>query len=277
MHIYYKLCLKILVDMFKNRCYDKAVNKSKTKTTEFTRQPRLTRNSGAEGGKTMNGMLYGGLAGIAAGLAFNRVAVFQVKRRTEDSAKREAVDNVALAIISAVISGILFALIFKLYGSTPKRIEYAAYISIAISIGVVDLDLKKIPNLSVLALLAVRTAAAVYELISGGSAKGAIFPSLIGLAAAFILYQLPMLIGIPIGTGDVKFAAAIGYCLGLTGFLEAAIIMAIGLALLLALLKVTKKGNLKTKVPMGPFLALGTAATIIFPVFTGLSQQIFSL
>lgn len=225
----------------------------------------------------MYDMLYGGLLGIAAGLAFNRVAVFQVKRRTEDSSKIEAVNNVALAIISAVITGILFALIFKLYDSTAKRIEYAAYASIAISIGVVDLDLKKIPNLSVLALLAVRTVAGIYELVSGGSAKGAIFPSLIGLAAAFILYQLPMLIGIPIGTGDVKFASAIGYCLGIFGFLQSALIMAAALALLLVYLTATKKGSAKTKVPMGPFLAAGTIATVLFPVFTGLSQQIFPL
>ena len=225
----------------------------------------------------MKEMLLGGAIGIAAGLVFNRIAVLQVKHRTDDDGKVRKVNNAAAAAASALVSGVLFALIFRLYAGTAERIEYSAYISIAISIGVVDLDLKKIPNLSVLALLAVRTAAVIYGLIQGGSAKQTLVPSLIGLAAAFILYQLPMLIGIPIGTGDVKFAAAIGYCLGLTGFLEAAIIMAIGLALLLAILKVTKKGNLKTKVPMGPFLALGTAATIIFPVFTGLSQQIFSL
>lgn len=223
----------------------------------------------------MNEMLLGGALGIAAGLAFNRIAVFQVKKRTEDGDRIKAVNNAALAVITAVLSGILFAVIFKLYGSTAKRIEFAAYISIAISIGVVDNDLKKIPNLSVLALLAVRSAAIVYELISGGSVKETVLPSLIGLAAAFILYQLPMFFGIPIGTGDVKFASAIGYCLGVFGFLQAAIIMAAGLAIFLIYLLATKKGSLKTKVPMGPFLAAGTIATVIFPVLTGVSQQIF--
>ena len=224
----------------------------------------------------MNEMLYGGAIGLVAGLAMNRIAVFQVKRRTEDSAKREAIDNLVLAVIWALISGVLFAVIFKLYGTTAKRLEYAAYLSIALAIGVVDLDIQKIPNLSVLALLVVRSAAVIYELVTGVSAKGALFPSAIGLAAAFILYQLPMLFRIPIGVRDVIFASAIGFCLGIFGFLQSAIIMAIGLVFFLVYLMARKKGNLKTKVPMGPFLALGSIATILYPVFTGMEQQIFS-
>ena len=225
----------------------------------------------------MNEMLYGGVIGMIAGLAMNRIAVFQVKRRTKESAKIEAIDNVVLAVIWALASGILFAVLFKLYGTTAKRLEYAAYVSIALAIGVVDLDIQKIPNLSVLALLVVRSAAVIYELVTGDSAKEALFPSAIGLAAAFILYQLPKFFGIPIGVGDVKFASAIGCCLGIFGFLQAAIIMAIGLVFFLAYLMARKKGNLKTKVPMGPFLALGSVATIIFPVLSGMEQQFFSM
>ncbi len=225
----------------------------------------------------MNEMLYGGALGIVAGLAMNRIAVFQVKRRTEESVKREAVNNVVLAVAWALISGLLFAVLFKLYGTTDKRLEYAAYISIVLSIGVVDLDIQKIPNLSVLALLVVRAAAVIYKLATGVSAKEALFPSAIGLAVAFILYQLPMFFGMPIGTGDVKFASAIGCCLGIFGFLQSAIIMAVGFLFFLIYLMARKKGNLKTKVPMGPFLALGSIATIIYPVFTGMEQQIFSV
>ena len=223
----------------------------------------------------MNEMVYGALAGVAAAVAFDRIAVFQVKRRTEDVRKRKAVGSAAYMIAWILLSGILFALLFKLYESPAKRIEYAAYISIAISIGVVDLGIQKIPNLSVLALLVVRSAAIVYEICTGDSAKGAIVPSVIGLAAAFFLYQLPMLLGIPIGTGDVKYASAIGYCLGLFGFLQAALIMAAGLLILLVVLTATKKGTLRTKVPMGPFLALGTIATVMYPLFEGVSRQIF--
>ena len=138
----------------------------------------------------MNEMLYGAAIGMIAGLAMNRIAVFQVKRRTEESAKREAIDNIVLAVIWALISGVLFAVIFKLYGTTAKRLEYTAYISIVLAIGVVDLDIQKIPNLSVLALLVVRSAAVIYELATGVSAKESLLPSAIGLAAAFILCRI---------------------------------------------------------------------------------------
>ncbi|MBQ7489119.1 MAG: prepilin peptidase [Bacteroidales bacterium] len=270
-----KTLMEKMFDFSKTMCYDDIVNRSQTPNNVTKSSPADTDSGRRTGGTTMSEMLYGGAIGVIAGLAMNRIAVFQVKRRTTESAKREAIDNIVLAVIWALISGILFAVIFKLYGTTAKRLEYLAYISIVLAIGVVDLDIQKIPNLSVLALLVVRSAAVVYELVTGVSVKGALFPSAIGLVAAFILYQLPMFLHIPIGTGDVKFASAIGYCLGIFGFLQSAIIMAIGLVFFLVYLLTRKKGNLKTKVPMGPFLALGSVATIIYPVFTGLEQQVF--
>lgn len=221
-------------------------------------------------------VVYGGLLGILAALAFNRIAIFQIKHRTDENAKIEAVGNMAVIVAWVLLSGILFAAAFAIFKETPARLEAAAYISIAISIGVVDLDIKKIPNSSVLALLIIRTVAIIYAIATGVPVKQCLIPSLIGLAAGFILYQLPMLIGIPIGTGDVKYSAAIGYCLGAFGYLQAALIMAAGLIVYLIYLVATKKGSLKTAVPMGPYLSLGVVVTVLLPVFGDLSDKIFS-
>ena len=221
-------------------------------------------------------IVYGGLLGILAALAFNRIAIFQIKRRTDENAKIEAVSNTAVIVTWVVLSGALFAAAFAIFENTAARIEVIAYISIALSIAVVDLDIKKIPNSMVLSLLVIRTAAIVYALATGVPVKQCIIPSLIGLAGGFILYQLPMLIGIPIGTGDVKYSAAIGYCLGAFGYLQAALIMAAGLIVYLIYLVATKKGSLKTAVPMGPYLSLGVIVTALYPVFGELSDKIFS-
>ncbi len=221
-------------------------------------------------------IVYGGLLGILAALAFNLISIFQIKRRTDENTKIEAVKNTAVVVAWLLISGALFVAIFALFEDTATRMEAAAYISIAISIGVVDLDIKKIPNSSVLALMIIRTVAIVYAIATGVPVKQTLIPSLVGLAAGFILYQLPMLIGIPIGTGDVKYSTAIGYCLGAFGYLQAALIMAAGLVVYLIYLVATKKGSLKTAVPMGPYLSLGVVVTVLHPVFGELSDKIFA-
>lgn len=220
--------------------------------------------------------IYGTALGTLSALAFNRISVFQVQKRTQETAKIETLKNTALIVGWVLLSGALFAAVFARYPETPVRLESIAYISIAISIGAVDMDIKKIPNSSVLALLIVRTAALVYQIATGAPLKETLIPSLIGLAAGFILYQLPMLIGIPIGTGDVKYSAAIGYCLGAFGYIQAALIMAVGLLVYLVYLVATKKGSLKTSVPMGPYLSLGTVVTVLFPVFGELEATVFS-
>ena len=225
---------------------------------------------------TMIEIVYGGLLGILAALAFNRIAIFQIKRRTDENAKIEAISNAAVIVAWVLISCLLFAAAFAVFETTAARLEAIAYISVAISIGVVDLDIKKIPNSSVLALMIIRTVALAYMIVTGVPVKLTLIPSLIGLAAGFILYQLPMLIGIPIGTGDVKYSAAIGYCLGAFGYLQAALIMAAGLVIYLVYLIASKKGSLKTAVPMGPYLSLGVVVTALFPAFGELSDKIFS-
>ncbi len=221
-------------------------------------------------------IIYGGVLGLLAALAFNRIAIFQVKKRTDENAKIEAIGNTATVIIWMLISGVLFAAVFAITRDAAQRIEAIAYISVAISIGVVDLDIKKIPNSSVLALLIIRTAALIYAIATGVPLKESLIPSLVGLAGGFILYQLPMYFGIPIGTGDVKYSAAIGYCLGAFGYLQSALIMAVGLAFYLIYLVATKKGSLKTAVPMGPYLSLGVVVTVLFPMFGELSKTVFS-
>lgn len=220
--------------------------------------------------------IYGTALGTLSALAFNRISVFQVQKRTQETAKIETLKNTALIVGWVLLSGALFAAVFAIYSDTATRLESVAYISIAISIGAVDMNIKKIPNSSVLALLLVRTAALVYQIASGAPLKETLIPSLIGLAAGFILYQLPMLIGIPIGTGDVKYSAAIGYCLGAFGYIQAALIMAVGLLVYLVYLVATKKGSLKTSVPMGPYLSLGAVVTVLFPVFGELQTTVFS-
>ena len=62
----------------------------------------------------------------------------------------------------------------------------------------------------------------------------------------------------------------------LTIYLQAALVMAVGLLVYLVYLIATKKGSLKTKSPMGPYLSLGVIVTVLFPMFGELSETVFS-
>jgi leader peptidase (prepilin peptidase)/N-methyltransferase len=97
---------------------------------------------------------------------------------------------------------------------------------------------------------------------------------LIGFAAGFMLFQVPAMLGISIGWGDVKYAGAAGFYLGLAGLFQAILIMAIGMGLYGIYLKITKKGNLKTRVPMGPYLSLGMMLAILIPIVNEAAKTI---
>jgi Flp pilus assembly protein protease CpaA len=105
----------------------------------------------------------------------------------------------------------------------------------------------------------------VLQIIDGEPFKNATAPSVIGLVIGLVLFYLPMMYGISIGAGDLKFSAVIGYCVGYMLYLQAMIIMAVFVLAYLVYLLVTQKGNLKTFTAMGPYLAIGSVLTMLFP------------
>jgi prepilin signal peptidase PulO-like enzyme (type II secretory pathway) len=66
------------------------------------------------------------------------------------------------------------------------------------------------------------------------------------------------------GAGDVKYSAVIGVCIYAMGYFQSMVFMGIFVAIYLVYLKITRKGGLKTLVPMGPFLSVGTVISMCF-------------
>lgn len=164
-----------------------------------------------------------------------------------------------------LVSAILYGIFFYIETETIVRLQYVLIMSIAINISVVDIDIRRIPNESVLALFLVRTIGIIADIVGGQNFLEAALPSFIGLAVGFIIYSVPSMAGVPIGAGDIKYCAAIGFCLGIYGFLEASIIMSIALFIYWIYLKATGKGTAKTVTMQGPYLSLGVMVALIFP------------
>lgn len=210
-------------------------------------------------------VIYGALLGAIAGLAVHRISLFQIKRRSSEPAKIEAVENPAVIALCILITGALFALVFWKYSKTIERLEYLFYMLVALNISITDIDIRKIPNESVLSLMVVRTAVMIASIVKGAGFKETVFPSLLGLGIGFVLYMLPSLMGVMISPGDVKYCAAIGYCLGIYGYLEAAVVMAVSVLIYLVYLKLSKKGGVKTVTMMGPHLSVGVVVAVLLP------------
>ncbi len=146
------------------------------------------------------------------------------------------------------------------------------FIFCSFNIAAVDLAIRRIPNELLLILLLISIIRDIVEPIvtkNTSDIKYNLIYALIGIVGGFVLYIIPSLFGIYIGSGDIKLSAVIGFSLGIIGYIQAMLIMAFIMFVYLVILLITKKGGLKTKAPMGPSLAVGAVFTLLFPFLQG--------
>ena len=123
-----------------------------------------------------------------------------------------------------------------------------------IDLSAVDLAIRRIPNPMLLI---------IFQYLREDDQS-----SLIGIAVSFLIFYIPKLVGLYMGNGDVKLSAVFGFALGFVGYIQAMVVMAVISVLLLIVLIITKKGNGKTKTPMGPALSIGAVLTVLLPLLS---------
>lgn len=187
----------------------------------------------------------------------------RLQREAEFASAMEKIKTPKALILIMLVLAIPGALIFLTNNPIEVKIEYSLYLLLIINIAVVDQLVKRIPNELLLSLLIVRTASIIYAIINGGSIKNLIVSSIVGFALALIIFDIPSVFHVYIGAGDVKFCAVIGYCFGFLGFIEASFAMGVAMLILLIYLKATKKGSIKSKIALGPYLALGVVVHML--------------
>ena len=171
--------------------------------------------------------------------------------------------------LTELATGTLFALAVAEFGLTPTAAVFAAFFWALVVLTAIDLEHRLLPNrivypmfvagwlgLAVAALLDGATdrlvAAAIGALVFGGF-----------FAAVAFIYPAGM------GGGDVKLAFVLGTFLGYAGGVGAVIVgmflsFLLGGIIGIVAMAVSGKGR-KTKIPFGPFLALGS----VLAVFVG--------
>ena len=214
--------------------------------------------------------------GLVIGFLFYILAKRQIKVRIEkipsladDYIPQLLNKKWVLPVWEIAFAGLYTASYFLFSDNIASLIYSIVFISCSINIVFIDLAIRRIPNELLLTMLIVSLAKFIAEpLIYEGSIKQNLILAVVGIVCGFVLFSLPQKLGRYIGAGDIKLSAVIGFSLGVVGYLQAMIIMALIMLVYLVILLVTKKGNLKSFAPMGPALCVGSIISLLFPILS---------
>lgn len=200
------------------------------------------------------------IAGIIFGILFYKITVYLIEKKTQDSEKSQKIRSRKYLFLYSGLSVLGIVLILFIVHNLSNRLEMIALFCICLSIGWIDGIIRKIPNELLLLLILCK----VVFLIVNHQLEF-IVQGFIGLAAGFFIFMIPSFWGIPIGAGDIKYAAVIGFYLGILNLFQVILIMSFGLLAFLLYLVIMKKGNWKTAAAIGPYISFGVMLTALFP------------
>ncbi len=156
-------------------------------------------------------------------------------------------------------TGLMFALLWWLYGLTPELGIMSFYFCLLIIILVIDMEQGIIPN------KVVYPAAAIALVIALFTSNPGIIQVLLGGGLGLVIMLLIAIISRGgIGWGDVKMAGLVGLLTGFPLVLVSLLLSIVGggiTALVLLIFKIKKR---KQTIPFGPFLSLGTMVTLLW-------------
>ena len=174
-------------------------------------------------------------------------------------------------LVVEVITGVLFGLVAWRWGLDPLLPALLVLTWSLVVATAIDLPHRIIPNRLTLrlplVLLPLVTLAAAVEgewgaLVRGLIAAVAIPAAMLALSEAFRLLRGQ----VGIGMGDIKLAISLGLVLGYLGGLELvafAYATVISAVLIAVVLLVSGRAKLASRIPFGPYLAVGTMVVII--------------
>lgn len=199
--------------------------------------------------------------GAIVGVFLEKASIYLIRRRVNSLMNYQFSGSNMKTGFWALMNGTGWFILVKINGIQANTLECMLLFSVCIVLSAVDINIKKIPNELIIMTLIIGAAFLITSqpILSLGI-------NVFGLALGFIIFFLPAIIGKGAGWGDVKYAAAVGFCLGAYGIISAVLIMTGFLLVYTVYLIVTGKGNLKSKVALGPFMASGFIAVLVLNI-----------
>ena len=174
---------------------------------------------------------------------------------------------IAIAFASTMTSGLCGYWLASRHPDLTAYLRFSAAAIVLIFAAVCDLEFELIPNISVVALIALRLVIAIPESILNveKTADGLMGSLLTGLVVLVFLLLMSAITRGGIGNGDIKLFTGLGFMCDLSSVVITFIMSTLLCAVLSGLLLILKKKGLKDTLPMAPFIWTGfmIAATVI--------------
>lgn len=212
--------------------------------------------------KILIAVVYGIILGIITILLSRRL----ILNRTEETDKADTLKKASVYILFLVLGMGASTAVMLTAQTTALAVRNLLLLIPIFGISCVDAVIRKIPNSLLLSMIVIQLAYAVYFCITEKSAE-LVGTMLGGAIISMLVCSIPPIFKIPIGAGDIKYSGVIGLSLYAFGYFQSMILMAVFVAIYFVYLKVKKKGGMKTQIPMGPFLSIGTVISMCFSVF----------
>ncbi len=178
--------------------------------------------------------------------------------------------SIQYPLVEAVSAGIMLGVFLDL-GLTPKFPVVAAFFLLLMTVSVIDIQHKIIPNVIIIPAIVLAVLLLPLQEITKTPLVPLIDqPNWIYSAAGFIigggfLFLLAILWPNGMGGGDIKLAAFMGLFLG--RYIAVSLFMGFLLGSIAGLVSMTFLGkNRKDLIPFGPYLAIGAVVTLYFGV-----------
>ena len=166
-----------------------------------------------------------------------------------------------------ILTAVLFGLAAWRIRPSTNLIAYLPLLWVLVVLSFIDLEHKLLPN-RIVAPSFVAGVALLGIAAALGPGVGAWVRALLGAAVGFgAFFVLALISPRGMGMGDVKLSAVLGLALGylgwprlLVGFFISFLAGAVGGIALIA----ARRAGMKSEVPFGPYLALGTIVSVLF-------------
>ena len=219
-------------------------------------------------------LLIGAVYGIFLGVVTIIVSKKLTLKRTDDPVKAAPIDTTLFKIMAVVVGIIASVAVMLTSTDTALAIRNELLLIPIASIAVVDSLVRKIPNPLLLYMIIVQVVYLVYYSVTND--PQILLTAGFGFFVGFASCAFTTLLKVPVGNGDTKYCAVLGMCIYLQSFLQSMVLVGLIAIICLIYLKATKKGGIKTMIPLGPLISLATVISICFPYLPNFLAKLVS-